>query len=212
MDGSNDSLAPVVFTFTNPINLAAEVSFKCTCLNFSVVYEWIANEIDPLTRNFLQKIQINSTNSVNQISLNIPNASLPFGLYQIVFQAIVISPPDQFISNTSSYIQVVPATYMIEAISQATSLSVGPLDSISFVPAAFSIDPNSLVDPSSLNYSYYCILTDSNTNLTSSFDQSLYSIQPNAVLSQDQMNAANTCFKSSSINSFSKKINFKKKF
>ena len=163
-----------------------------------ITYQWKVNKIDPSTKNILQNVNFNSTISINFTNLIIPNATLSYGYYQVIFEAIVSLSFIQTISNTTSYIQILPASFVITAFNQAVILLVDPLESISFVPAFYSIDPNGIIDPSTLNYNYYCILTDANTVQASNFNQPIYSILPNVDLTQDQTNNDNTCFKSSS--------------
>ncbi len=200
MNGSNDTNRPITFKFPNSFNLIANATYDCSFLNFSVTYEWTVNKIDPSTKNLLQNVNFNSTIPINLTTLIIPNATLSYGYYQVIFQAIVSLSFIQTISNATSYIKVLPADYLITAFSQAAvNLLVDPLESISFVPAFYSTDPNGIVDPSTLNFNYYCILTDKNTVQESNFNQPIYSIQPNVVdLTGDQINAINTCFKSPS--------------
>lgn len=81
-----------------------------------------------------------------------------------------------------------------------------PLDAIPFLPALYSIDANGVVSPSTLQYSYYCILADVDTVQPNNFNQPLYLIQPNIPLTQEQIHAPDTCFKSSSKTNFKMKI------
>ena len=198
MDGSNDPIHPIIFEFLNSISLTGNATSNCSYLNLPITYQWIVNKIDPLTKNILQKVNFNTTIPINLTNLIIPNATLSYGFYQVIFQAIASFSFIQTISNTTSYIQILPASYVIAAFNQKVNLLVDPLKSISFVPAFYSIDPNGIIDPSSLNYNYYCILTDANTAQASNFNQPIYSILPNVDLTQDQTNNENTCFKSSS--------------
>jgi hypothetical protein len=178
--------------------LIANVTFNCSNIIFPVSYQWIVKKIDPTTKQFLQNVVFNSTIPINSTNLFIPDATLSYGYYQVIFQAIVSLSYIQTVSNSTSYIQVEPASYVITAFNQEINLSVDPLQSISFVPAFYSIDPNGIVDPKSLNYNYYCILINVNTVQASNFNQAIYAIQQNVDLTQDQINSESTCFKSTS--------------
>ena len=198
MNGSTDPNRPITFKFPNSFSLTANATYNCSYLNFPVTYQWSVYKIDPSTKNFLQNVSFNSTIQMNLTNLFIPNATLSYGYYQVIFQAKVSLSSIQTISKATSFIQVLSADFLISAFNYAVNLSVDPLEAISFVPAFYSADPNGLVDPSNLNYNYYCILADIKTVQESNFNQPIYSIQPNVGLTQDQINAVDTCFKSPS--------------
>lgn len=84
-------------------------------------------------------------------------------------------------------------------------LNVSLTDFLAFLPCLYSYDLNKIVDPLSLTYNYYCILSD---KYPGNFSQDLYSLRPNTALSQAQLNSANTCFKTNGIIVFK----FKQKF
>ena len=76
------------------------------------------------------------------------------------------------------------------------TIKVGLTDYIAFFPSIYSYDLNNLIDPFTLTYNYFCILTD---KYPDDFSLDLYSIKPNKVLTQEQINSANTCFKTNGI-------------
>lgn len=73
-------------------------------------------------------------------------------------------------------------------------IQVGLTDFLTFLPCLYSFDLNKIVDPLSLAYNYYCILSKTDPG---DFSQGLYALEKNTALTQDQIKSANTCFKTS---------------
>ena len=72
------------------------------------------------------------------------------------------------------------------------TIKIGLTDSIEFFPNLYSYDLNNIVDPLSLIFNYYCILSE---NDPGDFSNNLYLISARIPLSQIQINSASTCFK-----------------
>lgn len=192
---------PLIFQFTDTVNLNVVTSFKCWCL-YSNSSQWTINKINPVTGKIIKATAFPaSVNSTNTSNLILPlNGTLAYGVYQLVYQSIMTSPVNQYLSNASAFIKVLPEYFNVLGFDSGANLTVGPFDSILFTPPFYSFDPNNVISPLTLNYQYYCILMNATSKVQpNNFNQSVYSIQPNVELTSEQINTPDTCFKSSSI-------------
>lgn len=202
------------FSYPNKIDYIKNITIDTIIIyNCSVpltnISTWTLEEIDPLTNEVLQYINITSNPTANQSNLRVKNGSLKYGLYKFTFNFTIITNDETaapFISIIYDYIKVVPTGFIVSGFDIAfgdmpiTSLNVGPTDTIAFIPAFFSYDSDALSDPKILDYQFYCYLADIdidlNSNETLNFTNSIYWINPNADLTNEQLNAEGSCIKS----------------
>ena len=204
LNGPTNYLNPLIYQYLDTVNINIETIFKCWCL-YSNSSQWTINKVDSLTGHVIQPITFPATvNATNTSNLILPlNGTLAYGVYQLVYQLITISPVNQFFSNATVFICVFPGYFNVLGFPSLANLTVDPMSAISFAPSLYSTDPNSIINPVSLNYKFYCILTDAtNAVQPNNFNQMLYSVQPNVQLTSDQIKAPDACFKSSSLIKF----------
>ena len=199
-------MSPTLIEYSKNITLNTKYELNCSCF-YETSSEWFIYEVDPLWKNITRQINLATSSAISITELFISNGTLKYGLYQFIYQLIITTNyPVPILSSITGYIQIVPTGIRVSAFNDYNifdnKLTVGPLDSLSFIPAYYSYDIDGFIDASSLSYTFYCISIDKNTTNLSNFTHDLYSLQPTIDLNEKQINATDTCFKTMGITYF----------
>jgi hypothetical protein len=125
--------------------------------------------VDPSTLATLaiKDLSANPTSLLSE--LVIKENTLAYGLYKFQFQVIATFNGNSQISSNlaETYFQIIPTGLVVIAISNGvSSVWIGTNQEFILQPSVFSIDFDNIVQPSQLNFTYYCKtvnLTDLNT-------------------------------------------------
>ena len=188
---SFSSTSPKNIFRSNLFTISSVISFYCKT-NFTYENKWTLTKIDPNTFANLSAIDLSSNPSSQLSELVIKENTLAYGLYKFLFQVIVkFNGNSQISSNLAeTYIQIIPTGLAVFAIENGvSSVLIGTKQSFDLQPSMFSIDFDNIIQPSELNFTYYCKtvnLSDPNSinNLTSKID--LLSYKNNQTLVMDR--------------------------
>jgi hypothetical protein len=199
MDSIFTQLTPQIIFRSQLFMLNTATYFSCNS-SYTMTYKWSANLI--VSSTIMTKIDLSSNPTWQSTSLVIQANTLAYGLYAFNFQTnvtITKTISDVFLTNNkATYVQITQIGLAVYGLENGVSgLLIGSQQSFSLKPASYSLDLDSLIKPSSLQYKFYCftISQGSNTvvNATQSLD--LLSYKNNSLL---QMNSNSTCFSSNS--------------
>jgi hypothetical protein len=195
-----------IFTRANPqiiprsklFSLNTATYFSCTS-SYAMTFKWSSTLI--VNSTFMTKIDLSSNPTWQSTILVTQANSLAFGLYAFNFQTNVTITKTSNIfqtNNLTTYVQIIPSGLAVYGLQNGVSgLLIGTQQSFSLKPALFSLDLDSLIQPSTLQYKFYCFTLKFGVNTifktTQSIDLSTY--KNNSLL---QMNSNTTCFSSNS--------------
>lgn len=173
---------------------------NCSCY-FIITSKW---RIFKINDTLYTEITLQSNPTATTSNLILSNRMLKYGLYKVEYNInIKVNNPIRINSTQDLYIKIIPTGFIVSAfdngISVNNKLTVGILDTISFIPAFYSYDLDNLTESSSLDYNFYCILRNNNSILTNDFNQNLYQLKPNVELTQEQLNSPTNCFTSTGL-------------
>ena len=196
MDSIFTQLNPQVILRSKLFMLSTTTYFSCN-FTYTINNKWSSSLI--VNSTYLIKTDLTSNPTWQSTSLVIQPNSLAYGLYAFNFQVnvTIVKATNIFLSNNiTTYVQINPTGLVVYGLQNGVSgLLVGAQQSFSLNPALYSLDLDSLIKPSSLQFKFYCntIKPNSNTivNTTQSID--LFTYKNNSLL---QMNSNSTCFAS----------------
>ena len=128
--------------------------------------------------------------------LVIPANTLPYGVYKFTYAVNVVLSNGSILSNTAStFGRIVPTGFIVFALQNGIFRQlIGSQQSLDLNPGAYSIDPDNVISPSSLNYTFYCsTLNLSSTTPISLINTDLLTYKQNSQLA---MASNRTCFSS----------------
>ena len=157
------------------------------------------NSIDSVTHSISKVVDLSNNPSTSSSELYIPENTLFYGLYEVLYEVNVTMtafPYINFTNSAKSYFKIVPTGLAINGIENGvTSLFIGSNQEFYLTPANYSYDLDELADLSSLNYKYYCRTIDLTSNLIDNSTMTdLSTYKSNTGLA---MNANKNCFFSS---------------
>ena len=168
--------------------------FSCNS-SYVMTYQWTLTFINSSSSI---KIDLSSNPTWQSTSLVIQAYTLAYGLYAFNFQTnVTITSGNVFLTNNiTTYVQIVPTGLAVFGLQNGVSgILIGTQQSFSLNPALYSLDLDNLIQPSSLQFKFYCfpIITGSGivVNTTQNIDLMTYKNN-----SQLQMNWNTTCFSS----------------
>ncbi len=199
MDSIFTQLSPQIIFRSKLFMLNTATYFSCNS-SYTMTYKWSANLI--VSSTIVSKIDLSSNPTWQSTSLVIQANTLAYGLYAFNFQTnvtITKTISDVFLTNNiATYVQITPTGLAVYGLENGVSgLLIGSQQSFSLKPALYSLDLDSLIKPSSLQYKFYCftISQGSNTVVNATLSVDLLSYKNNSLL---QMNSNSTCFSSNS--------------
>lgn len=196
------------YTQTNPqailrsklFSLNTATYFSCNS-SYTMPYEWSLKLIQNSSSHI--SIDLSSNPTWQSTSLVIQAYTLSYGLYEFNFQTnATISKANNVVvsltNNLTTYLEIIPTCFAVFGLQNGVSgLLVGTQQSFSLKPALYSLDLDSLVQPSSLQYKFYCftINQSSITSVNTSLSVDLFTYKNNSLF---QMNSNATCFQTKS--------------
>jgi len=197
-----------IYTQTNPqailrsklFSLNTATYFSCNS-SYTIAYKWSLKLIQNSSSHI--SIDLSSNPTWQSTSLVIQAYTLSYGLYEFNFQTnATITKANNVVvaltNNLATYVQIVPTGFAVFGLQNGVSgLLVGTQQSFSLKPALYSLDLDSLVQPSSLQYKFYCFTINQNsiTTVNTSLSVDLFTYKNNSLL---QMNSNATCFQTNS--------------
>jgi hypothetical protein len=197
-----------IYTQSNPqiilrsklFSLNTATYFSCNS-SYTIAYKWSLKLIQNLSSQI--SIDLSSNPSWQSTSLVIQAYTLSYGLYAFNFQTnVTITKANNVVvaltNNLTTYVQIIPTGFAVYGLQNGVSgLLIGTQQSFSLNPALYSLDLDSLVQPSSLQYKFYCFTINKNsiTSVNTSQSIDLFTYKNNSLL---QMNSNSTCFQSNS--------------
>ena len=168
LDGLVSSMAsPYQLTRSTQLVIPTKVTLTCS-QNYTVQKYWSFTQIYQ-NGSSIGPIQLSSA-TVNLSELTIDANTLSYGFYMASYtytvsifnlSNVVI---EEHTSVVSAYIQVVPTGLVIQALSSGVqSLSIGTEQLLSLVPIKYSYDPDGLITPSEVTFSYYYRVNNNGT-------------------------------------------------
>ena len=197
---SADILNATTYKSIETIKINTSYLIDCICSNLTLKSLWRIYSINETISSFTE-ITIANNSSLTQPTLQILNKTLKYGLYKIVYNLTVIATNRiAIVSIKTGYIRIIPSGFVLLGFesSATNTLQIGFLDTIVFIPVFYSFDRDGFINSNSLDYNFYCILTNKGWSTPNDFNQSLYSILPNVDLTEEQKKSTETCFKSTS--------------
>ena len=172
--------------------------------SYTLTKQWALKAIDLATYQVLKVVDLSNNPSIVSSGLYIPENTLYYGLYEVIYQINVIMTAYPYLNTTISgysYFKIVPTGLTINGIENGvTSLFIGSNQEFYLTPANYSYDLDELADLSSLNYKYYCRTIDLTSNLIDNSTMTdLSTYKSNTGLA---MNANKNCFASSAASKF----------
>lgn len=175
------------------------------------ISQWSLDQIDLLTGESIKSFNLSKNPTQNLTNILILNGTLKYGVYRFFYNFTLVTndeTAEPFTATVIQYVRVVPTGFIVSGFPVTffempqTIYTVGPFDSLSFIPAFYSYDADVLVNEKALYYKFYCQLVDanelSNSNSNSSnMTTELYRIDHKNELTPEQLSAEDTCFKSS---------------
>lgn len=128
-------------------------------------YNWQIFQIDRVTYQVIQEIDIEINPTRNSIDFKTMENSLPYGLFKVVLTGTVINPLNlkETYSQAETYIQVTNSDILVFGIDNGVNqVTIGKIQSFTLNPATYSIDLDQFIQPSSLSFKFYCLLVDLN--------------------------------------------------
>jgi len=197
-----------IFTQTNPqiiprsklFSLNTATYFSCNS-SYTMTYRWSSSLI--VNATFMTKIDLSSNPTWQSTILVTQANTLAYGLYAFNFQTnVTITKASNIFltNNVTTYVQINPSGLAVYGLENGVSgLLIGTQQSFSLKPALYSLDLDSLIQPSSLQYKFYCYTLKNglNTILNTTQGIDLFTYKNNSLL---QMNSNSTCFSSNSKN------------
>ena len=163
MDSIFTQLNPQVILRSKLFMLSTTTYFSCN-FTYTINNKWSSSLI--VNSTYLIKTDLTSNPTWQSTSLVIQPNSLTYGLYAFNFQVnvTIVKATNIFLSNNiTTYAQINPTGLVVYGLQTGVSgLLVGTQQSFSLNPALYSLDLDSLVQPSSLQYKFYCFTINKN--------------------------------------------------
>ena len=173
-------------------SLSTLTIFSCN-LSYSQTNTWTLSRID-----LPQVISLTDNPTSTTPELVMPANSLEYGLYQFTFQVDIQTSSNALSNSIYTFIQIIPTGLAVFALQNGiSSLLIGSKQAFVLNPAAYSVDLDNLVSPSSLQYKIFCNTINLNSSTQSNqVSTDLLTFKSNASL----VMASNvTCFSSNSM-------------
>jgi hypothetical protein len=146
------------------------IYFECS-LDFTNDKLWSVSKVDQLTGNLIKNIDVTSNPTKLNSELVINSNTLDYGVYRFYFKnGIYFYESAQYktvSSEIETFIEIIPTGLLVFGFTNGVSyMSFGLEQEIEINPGLNSIDLDSIIQPSGLNYTFYCRalkLNDSNT-------------------------------------------------
>ena len=188
---------------SKPVSFPVNLTLDCF-EPYTYTKKWTVNLIDSATHQVLKGVDLFNNISTVLSELYIPENTLTYGLYEVIYEVNVTMTVDPYINFTNfryNYFKIVPSGIAINGIENGvTSLFIGSNQEFHLTPTNYSYDLDELADLSSLNYKYYCRTIDLTSILIDNSTMTdLGTYKTNAGLA---MNANKNCFSSSAASKF----------
>ena len=176
---------------SNLFTVSSVISFYCNT-NFTYQNIWTLTQVDPRTLAALSIIDLSANPTSILSELVIKENSLAYGLYKFQFQVMVTFNGNSQISSNlaETYIQIIPTGLAVFAIENGvSSVLIGTKQSFALQPSVFSLDFDNIIQPSKLNFAFYCKtvnLSDPNSINTPASTIDLLSYKNNQALIMDR--------------------------
>jgi hypothetical protein len=163
--------------------------------SYKYTQEWTLFQLDPSSKQIIKQINISSNPTAKLYELVLPDNTLDYGLYKAIFTVNTTSIEIfKFSSSNSTYFFIRPSGFYVFGIENGiTSVLIGSDQRFYLNASNYSMDFDDVIDPSILNYKYYCQTIDS-TNQSfgmQMIDLNTYKTNPSLL-----MNRNFTCFSS----------------
>lgn len=156
------STAPCLIYRSNSFSVSSVISFYGSS-NFTLQNYWTLNEVDPKTLTNLNDVDLSKNPTSKSSELVIKENTLTYGLYKFQYQVIATFNKISEISSNipETFIKIIPTGLAVFAIQNGVSnILIGSLQSFNLQPSVYSIDFDNLIQPSELNFTYYCKTVD----------------------------------------------------
>lgn len=154
MQQSFSSTNPSKIYRSNLFTVSSVISFYCNT-NFTYVNQWtlsqIGQQIIPVD------LRGNPTAQLSELVIN--ENTLTYGLYRFQFQVTVTFNGNSQISSNlaETFIEIIPTGLAVFAIANGvSSVLIGTKQPFTLQPSVFSMDFDNIIQPSQLNFTYYC--------------------------------------------------------
>ena len=174
-------------------SLATTTYFACN-LTYTQTNAWSLTRLDGSSP---QSVDLRSNPTWQTSELVIQSNILDYGIYEFTFQVYIsgLTLPSTAI-NISTFVQIIPTGISVYATkSGVSSVLIGSQQSFVSDPSAYSHDLDSLVQPNSLSYKFYCRTINLNESSQANFQMDLLEYKTNLAL---QLMSNQTCFSSTS--------------
>jgi len=195
MDSIYTQQNPQVILRSKLISLNTACYFMCN-LSYTITYRWKLTYINSTSN---KDIDLSSNPTWQSTILVIQANTLVYGLYSFNFQTNVsISSNNVLLTNNiTTYVQIVSTGLAVYGLQNGINgLSIGTQQTLNLNPALYSFDMDNLIQPSSLQFKFFCYTITAGSNIAVNTSQSidLLTYKNN---SQLQINRNTTCFSSS---------------
>ena len=163
--------------------------------SYTFTKRWYLFQLDETTKEIKKEIDLTNNPTYKLSELVIPANTLDYGIFQAVYEINTTAVQlFKFSSSNSTYFYVRPSGFYVFGIENGiTSVLIGSDQRFYLNASNYSMDFDDVIDPSILNYKYYCQTIDS-TNQSfgmQMIDLNTYKTNPSLL-----MNRNFTCFSS----------------
>ena len=166
------------------------------CLeSFTFTKRWYLYQLDETTKQIKQEVDLTNNPTYKLSELVIPANTLNYGIFQAVYEINTTAVQlFKFSSSNSTYFFVRPSGFFVFGIENGiTNVLIGSDQRFYLNASNYSMDFDGVIDPSTLNYRYYCQTIDSTNQ---SFGMQMIDLYTYKTDSSLTMNRNLTCFSS----------------
>jgi hypothetical protein len=139
----------------------------CDTDSFRLERNW---ELINMATNETVDIQNNPTKNKSELVFtDLTDDQLDYGVYRLVYQVTVFFNKDQDqVNNTvDSYIEIIPTGFVVMALpSGINQIKIGSDKDLKLEPGTYSYDFDNVALPSTLNYSFYCRVSNNSKSFS----------------------------------------------
>ena len=188
-------ISPLQVKRSKQISLSSRVNMNCFD-SYKFTQEWTVYQLDLSTQQIITQINILTNPTAKLYELAIPANTLDYGLYKAVFTVNTTAIDFfKFSSSNATYFYVRPSGFYVFGIENGiTSVLIGSDQRFYLNASNYSMDFDDVIDPSTLNYRYYCKTIDASNQ---SYGMQMIDLNSYKINSSLVMNRNTTCFSSS---------------
>lgn len=147
---------PKIYKRTDLFSIVTSVTPRCNT-SLSNKKTWQLYKVDSQTGKPIELVSLENNPTVANSELVILDNSMDVGLYKFVFKITMKTTKSEFISLSSTFVQIEPTGIAVAAFKGGINeVRIGIKQRLRMDPVKFSKDYDGLIDMSSLVFKFYC--------------------------------------------------------